>query len=619
MLRHIITLLLVLNAAGLQAQKQNPRGIYHMVSITGKNGTEPAPYDQYKICTDSMTWMVSITEDGSVNKYGERTNRPYFKISDNDHTVFNYTGEQPDATDATKTRIYNSGKKGFTLKWWSTSQNHRVFPRNDWCTEEYRSDNFSASGEKIFDLLYTTKSNTKKDGIQGRWKVIGAIKMGGERFIDEWQKHGTLALSENDLVAYHDKYAIVDDQHVFITHSEALLDQQAPSVYGYMQKYQTIEESGRTVTVQILTKDNTRHATYEFHRISDDRMIVRVGYSFIVDDRRDELSDYGYEIWERYDSRMSLINQLTSVAPFIDTKTSKPDGLYRYVAGGSLCRIRESTDSVLIRIDNKWQGIYTERYRLCTDTALWNIRITDSGPKSYHGYTLGDSVRLDYQPKDLTVSFSMPMSIYSQDSDVSSRDRWTLFGCTETGFSECWQNQVWTFDKRSVTPLGKDVFDMLEGRIPYDANHPLYGTWEVAGQVLNPTEMKIDSIMKGLCTDYVFPYGRAMQFFYAFTPELMYTIQSRNIRIDKMDSDGKTSFVTYAPYRTTHANSSSLIDVNWTVNWVDNNTILICRDKQDMVRTIPKCFVLKRRAEGNSLINIIGSRQSVSLQGQPMM
>jgi len=86
-----------------------------------------------------------------------------------------------------------------------------------------------------------------------------------------------------------------------------------------------------------------------------------------------------------------------------------------------------------------------------------------------------------------------------------------------------------------------------------------------------------------------------------------------------MDSDGKTSFVTYAPYRTTHANSSSLIDVNWTVNWVDNNTILICRDKQDMVRTIPKCFVLKRRAEGNSLINIIGSRQSVSLQGQPMM
>lgn len=611
MSRITIVILILLNVTGLYAQKQNPRGIYHMVSITGKNGTEPAPYDQYKICTDSMTWMVNVTEDGSINEQWERTNRPYFKISDNDHMVLNYTGEQPDATDATKTRIYDSGKKGFTLKWWSTSQNHRVFPHNDWCTEEYRSDNFSASGEKIFDLLYSTKSTTKKGRIQGRWKITGAIKMGGSKIIDDWQKFGTVALSENDIVPYQDKYAIIDDRHVFIVHSEALLDQQTPNIYGYLQQYRVSDESGRTITAQMLTNDKTRPATYEFHRISDDRMIVKEEY-MLFDASPTELSRYVYAIWERTTDNTPVIQHLTASKPFKDKSVIEPRGLYRYVAGGTMCRIREVKDSILSGPDYK-QGIYTERYRLYTDTANWNIRITDSNPKIYHGYTLGDSVRLDYQPKDLTISFGSPASIYSQDSDVSSRDRWTLFGCTETGFSECQQNQVWTFDKRNVTPLAKDVLDMLEGRITHDASHPLYGTWEVAGQVLNPTETKIDSIMKGLCTDFVYPYSRTIRFFYAFTPKLMYTMQSSSvIWIDKMKSDGKTSFVTFEPYRTTQANSNTLIDVNWSVRWLDSNTILICRDKQDMVRTIPKCFALKRIAEGTPLINIIGRRPPVN-------
>ena len=42
MLRTIITIAILLNVVGLHAQKSNPRGIYHLVSITGKNGTEYA-------------------------------------------------------------------------------------------------------------------------------------------------------------------------------------------------------------------------------------------------------------------------------------------------------------------------------------------------------------------------------------------------------------------------------------------------------------------------------------------------------------------------------------------------------------------------------------------------
>ena len=54
------------------AQTENPRGIYKMTTLTGKMGEVKAPFEQYKICTDSVTLMVS-----------ERA--AFFSISDNDH------------------------------------------------------------------------------------------------------------------------------------------------------------------------------------------------------------------------------------------------------------------------------------------------------------------------------------------------------------------------------------------------------------------------------------------------------------------------------------------------------------------------------------------------------
>ena len=32
------------------AQSENPRGIYKMMTLTGKLGEIPSPFDQYKIC-----------------------------------------------------------------------------------------------------------------------------------------------------------------------------------------------------------------------------------------------------------------------------------------------------------------------------------------------------------------------------------------------------------------------------------------------------------------------------------------------------------------------------------------------------------------------------------------
>ena len=607
-LRTVITLAIILNAVGLYAQKQNPRGIYHMVSITGKYGTEAAMLDQYKICTDTMTWMLSVIEDNSINIHGERTNRPYFELGDNDHMVFNYTGEEPDVTTPTMTRIFNSDKKGFSLKWWSTSRGHRVFPENGWCTEEYKSNSFSSSGKKIFDMLYSTKTKGKKDGLQGRWKVIGAIKMSGSKVVDEWLKSGKLDLGENDYVHYWDKYAIIDDQYLFTAYTDAMLKQEHPGSYGYLQEYKVSDENRQTVTVQLLTNDNTQPVKYVFYRISDDRMIVKVKHILIIDDRSDCLYD-GYEIWEKTASNTPLIKLLTSTSTYKDKPKIEPRGLYRYVAGGELCRIRETRDSTIFDEKTRQWKSYIERYRLCTDTINWNVDISD------FNLTINGQKLEDIQRKQIRINSHSLYDFY--------KPKWVLFDCSETGFSEtCYIDSkytavrtyvkgdfntgVWTYDKRGVTPLAKEALDVCDSKIPYDADHPLYGTWEVEGRVLNPSEAKIDSIMKGLCTDYVFHHMRNYRLFYAFTPQHRYTMKSEDsmVFMDKLDSDCKTKLVTWEQYFE-QGKGATIVYLNWTLHWIDKDTLLICRDKQDLRLFVPECLVLKRKGEGESLINVI--------------
>jgi len=46
------------------AQTENPRGVYKLTGILGKYGrTIKEPFDQYKICTDSVTLMFSVVGD----------------------------------------------------------------------------------------------------------------------------------------------------------------------------------------------------------------------------------------------------------------------------------------------------------------------------------------------------------------------------------------------------------------------------------------------------------------------------------------------------------------------------------------------------------------------------
>ena len=145
------------------AQTENPRGVYKLTSLIDKHGvTIQAPFDQYKICTDSVTLMFSV-------------NGNHFMLAKNDSQVFNYTGEEPDAHNATATRIFDSNADHFTLKWWSTYPNHLYFPKNDWCTEFYESGKHSDNAQKILDALMSPNASHPQNPFIGTWRFLGMM------------------------------------------------------------------------------------------------------------------------------------------------------------------------------------------------------------------------------------------------------------------------------------------------------------------------------------------------------------------------------------------------------------------------------------------------------------
>jgi len=146
----------------VNAQMENPRGIYKMTTLMGKMGEVKAPFEQYKICTDSVTLMVS-----------ERA--AFFSISNNDHRVLNYTGEQPASEGDKSPLIYDSNDKQFKLKWWSTYTHHIHFPNNDWCIEKYESGKYTEKSKVFFDAITGASDVDASNPLTGTWRFIGYV------------------------------------------------------------------------------------------------------------------------------------------------------------------------------------------------------------------------------------------------------------------------------------------------------------------------------------------------------------------------------------------------------------------------------------------------------------
>ena len=158
-----LSLIMFVSVIGADAQTENPRGIYKLVGINGRDGQYfKDPFDQYKICTDKVTLMMTISGKS-------------YRIVNNDRKVFNYTGSEPLSPDDKNTLIYDSDSIGFKLKWWSNYPNHLIFPSNDWCIENYQSGAYSKDGKIIVGALTDKSVNEKGKVLKGRWRMLGLM------------------------------------------------------------------------------------------------------------------------------------------------------------------------------------------------------------------------------------------------------------------------------------------------------------------------------------------------------------------------------------------------------------------------------------------------------------
>ena len=159
----ILSLLFGSLAVGATAQTENPRGIYRLMTLVGKNGEVNSPFHQYKVCSDSLTLMIVFGRNGT------------FSITNNDRMVFNYTGDQPKSEDDKSTLVYDSNAEHFTEKWWSDFTNHMIFPNNDWCVEKYQSGQYTEESRIAFDAMMGKAEVDAKNPLTGTWRLIGYV------------------------------------------------------------------------------------------------------------------------------------------------------------------------------------------------------------------------------------------------------------------------------------------------------------------------------------------------------------------------------------------------------------------------------------------------------------
>mgnify|MGYP006988845104 CR=1 FL=1 len=247
--------------------KENPRGVYKLMGILDKYDTTiKEPFDQYKICTDSVTLMLVVN--------GNR-----FSLQKNDSHIFNYTGEAPDREDSTATRIYDSNQQRFTLKWWSTTPGHLYFPSNGWCTEFYEAGKYSEAGKIIFDALMSQGESDKKNPFIGTWQAVGMM--------DEMRN------VKVELQRIHEEDA-----------------RRNPAFRGYHILTPTyfINTTASGGSVHSITYNSKKSlsigpTTYRITWLTGDRVAIEIHEGFHTD----------YEIWERTTDGVPVLNRMASV------------------------------------------------------------------------------------------------------------------------------------------------------------------------------------------------------------------------------------------------------------------------------------------------------------------
>ena len=265
---------------------ENPRGIYKLMAIKGRQELNPYPHDIYKICTDNITMRMNVVKD-----YYSRV----FRIDHSDPEVFYYTGEKSELDETDKSiRIFDSNAKHFTQKWWCTYRDSHYFPYNTWCYEFYESGKYSETARPIADMLTSAPTRDANNPLIGTWqyamKIEKIAEEGSKNWIDELKKVDNM----KDILDYFRQTEPKNDfeeYYVFTPSFQFMMGMKNKS-QGMIGSYEKITYKGKDAIV------SPRGEEMEIHWLTDDM----IAFKFQV--RNKDL----YRIWERVKDERTMLD-----------------------------------------------------------------------------------------------------------------------------------------------------------------------------------------------------------------------------------------------------------------------------------------------------------------------
>ncbi|NLV52538.1 MAG: hypothetical protein GXY64_04670 [Bacteroidales bacterium] len=156
-------------SASMFAQTENPEGLYRLQKMTYENGRpdHTPEFIQYKYLSAYPITIMVGTATPKEYVYSIRQDEPH---------PYTYTGDKLVGEDGHGTRIYDSNKDHFTLKWYNTirPRPENIFPMNEYITEIYDKKNMEPRMTRTIEML-EMKHQAPKNRFAGCWRMIGNV------------------------------------------------------------------------------------------------------------------------------------------------------------------------------------------------------------------------------------------------------------------------------------------------------------------------------------------------------------------------------------------------------------------------------------------------------------
>lgn len=147
---------------GKTYRKPSP-GIYTMTQLCGEDGVYiPSPFEQYKFVDKSRNLYDLAFLNGEMQR-GEDGQTAFILHKEK------YTTHISGSTSPIQ--LFDTGKKGFKLKWFQNLSHYKLFPKGTFVTEKWTAELQTPTARLLKEVMDSKKN--RKNPLFGAWKLVG--------------------------------------------------------------------------------------------------------------------------------------------------------------------------------------------------------------------------------------------------------------------------------------------------------------------------------------------------------------------------------------------------------------------------------------------------------------